>query len=369
MKRTAINPRKDYQKKIEEMGFNFHTDYWKENAYYSFTMKEIEEIENATNACYAMFVGAVEHILEKNLFHRLHIPEGMEQAIRDSWDRDDLSLYGRFDFAMVNGVPKLLEFNADTPTSLLEASVIQWQWKEDLFPESDQFNAIHESLVQSFRDIQERYNMNRYHFVCCRENVEDEETLQYLVAAAMEAGLNTAEMEMEQLYLEDGAFYDPSGEKVDCCFKLYPWEWLMNESQDGCKADILWLEPLWKSLMSNKAILSVMSELYPDSPYILKCSDKSPAGMKGYCRKPIFSREGANVSLVKDGEVIEQTEGEYGEEGYVYQELAEIQPFDGKYPVIGSWVIGGISSGMGIRETSSRITDNMSEFIPHIIVE
>ena len=108
MKRTAINPRKDYQKKIEEMGFNFHTDYWKENAYYSFTMKEIEEIENATNACYAMFVGAVEHILEKNLFHRLHIPEGMEQAIRDSWDRDDLSLYGRFDFAMVNGVPKLL---------------------------------------------------------------------------------------------------------------------------------------------------------------------------------------------------------------------------------------------------------------------
>lgn len=367
MKRIAISPRADYKNKIESMGFAFHTDYWKENAFYAFTMDEIEKIENATNACYAMFVDTVQHIIDKNLFRRLHIPEGMEHAIRESWEREDLSLYGRFDFALINGVPKLLEFNADTPTSLLEASVIQWQWKEDMFPESDQFNAIHESLVESFRDIHSRYNMGRYHFVCCRENIEDEETLQYLVAAAMEAGLNTAEMEMEQLNLDEGYFYDPSGERVGCCFKLYPWEWMMNESQDGCKADLLWLEPLWKSLISNKAILSVLSELYSDSPYILKCSDRLQPDMKSYCRKPIFSREGANVTLVKEGKMIEETGGDYGEEGFVYQELVDIPSFDGKYPIIGSWVIGGLSAGMGIRETQSRVTDNMSEFIPHII--
>jgi glutathionylspermidine synthase len=367
MKRIAIKPRDNYQKKIENMGFNFHTDYWKENAYYSFTMKEIEEIEKATNMCYAMYVDAVQHVIDYNLFHKLCIPAGMEHAIRQSWERDDLSLYGRFDFAMIDGVPKLLEFNADTPTSLLEASVVQWQWKEDLFKDSDQFNAIHESLVQSFKDIQDRYRMERYHFVCCRENVEDEETLQYLVAAAMEAGLNTAEIEMEQLNLDEGAFYDPSGERIRCCFKLYPWEWMMNESKEGCTADILWLEPMWKSLMSNKAMLPILGELYPDSPYILKCTDHLTPGMKNYCKKPVFSREGANVTLVKDGQVIEQTGGDYGEEGYVYQELAEIPSFDGKYPVIGSWVIGGLSAGMGIRETSSKVTDNLSEFIPHII--
>jgi len=89
--------------------------------------------------------------------------------------------------------------------------------------------------------------------------------------------------------------------------------------------------------------------------------------MKNYCKKPVFSREGANVTLVKDGQVIEQTGGDYGEEGYVYQELAEIPSFDGKYPVIGSWVIGGLSAGIGVRETPSKVTDNMSEFIPHII--
>lgn len=74
------------------MGFNFHTDYWKENAYYSFTMKEIEEIEKATNMCYAMYVDAVQHVIDYNLFHKLCIPAGMEHDIRQSWERDDLSL-------------------------------------------------------------------------------------------------------------------------------------------------------------------------------------------------------------------------------------------------------------------------------------
>lgn len=367
MKRIAIKPRENYVQKIEEMGFNFHTDYWKENAYYSFTMKEIEEIEKATNICYDMYVNAVQYVIDHNLFHKLCIPSGMENTIIESWERDNLSLYRRFDFAIINGTPKLLEFNADTPTSLLEASVIQWQWKQDLFKDLDQFNAIHENLVQSFKDIQNRYKVRRYHFACCRENVEDEETVQYLVAAAMEAGLNTAEIEMEQLNLDNRVFYDPSGERIGCCFKLYPWEWMMNESQEGCKANILWIEPIWKSLMSNKAMLPILSELYPDSPYILKCTDHLTSDMKDYCKKPVFSREGANVTLVKNGQVLEQTNGDYGEEGYVYQELVDIPSFDDKYPVIGSWVIGGVSAGMGIRETSSKVTDNMSEFIPHVI--
>lgn len=368
MKRIRINPRTDYKDKIESLGFNFHTGYWKENAYYTFSFQEIEEIEKATKLCYMMYINAVQHVIDYNLFGQLHIPEGMAEAIRQSWNADDLSLYGRFDFAMINGVPKLLEFNADTPTSLLEASMVQWQWKEDLFKHNDQFNGIHEGLVQSFRDIHARYGKSRYYFVCCRENVEDEETVQYIVAAAMEAGLNTAEMEMEQLYLDNGAFYDPAGERVECCFKLYPWEWMMNESPEGCCADVLWIEPLWKSLMSNKAMLPIISKMNPDSPYILKCSDRLTPDMRSYCKKPVFSREGANVTLVRDGSMIEQTEGDYGEEGYVYQELVDIPSFDGKYPVIGSWVIGGEAAGMGIRETSSRITDNMSEFAPHIIV-
>lgn len=84
-------------------------------------------------------------------------------------------------------------------------------------------------------------------------------------------------------------------------------------------------------------------------------------------KKPIFSREGANIELIKYGMVLEKSEGEYGKEGYIYQKLVDIPQFGGNYPVLGSWIIGGEACGMGIRENSSRITDNVSHLVPHII--
>ncbi len=79
---------------------------------------------------------------------RLEIPETLHEVIRRSWDNDEWEFYGRFDFTFDRlGTPKLIEYNADTPTGLLEAAIIQWYWKEDIFPRNDQFNSIHESLV------------------------------------------------------------------------------------------------------------------------------------------------------------------------------------------------------------------------------
>ncbi len=70
-------------------------------------------------------------------------------------------------------------------------------------------------------------------------------------------------------------------------------------------------------------------------------------------RKPIFSREGANVTIVKDGVVVDETGGDYGEEGFIYQQYNELQNFSGNIPVIGSWLFGGVPAGMGIREGRS----------------
>jgi glutathionylspermidine synthase len=87
--------------------------------------------------------------------------------------------------------------------------------------------------------------------------------------------------------------------------------------------------------------------------------------MSNYARKPLLSREGANVSLTtNEGET--STGGLYGEEGYIYQELAPIPNFNGLHPVIGSWVIDGASAGIGIRESEILVTTNLSRFIPHL---
>lgn len=373
MKRIKVTPRNNYQDKVKDLGFHFSEDYWVENAYYSFYRMEIAAIEHATNECYDMYVKAVQHVIDNNLFSKLHIPQYIVPRIIESWDRDDLSLYGRFDFAMKNGVPKLLEFNADTPTSLLEASIVQWYWKEDMFPSNDQFNSLHESLVESWKEIKTRYNIRnkRVHFSCIQDSLEDEITTLYLSATASEAGIDTSLFDISELVYDskDKRFFTPcQQEVVEYMFKLYPYEWMFNE-EFGKHLDsnnILLFEPLWKSIMSNKYILKIISEMFPDSPYILKCDD-FPLSSGDYCKKPIFSREGANIELVKDRRTVEETSGEYGQEGFIYQELVEIEPQDGMYPVIGSWIIGGVSCGIGIRENGSRITDNMSYFIPHII--
>ena len=373
MERVFVAPRPGYREKIEALGFDFHGDYWREEACYRLSSNEVEMLETATAEAYRMYCDAVEYILndQSEFMERiLQLPPEICERIRRSWDEDELSLYGRFDFLVdKSGVPRILEFNADTPTSLLEASVIQWQWKEDLFPASDQYNGIHEGLVQSWKDMFPAGS--EIHFAGALDDHEDTGTLQYLASTAMEAGFSTRVLDMNSLDLRDGCFYDPSGERVKRCFKLYPWEWMVDESADGCLADVQWVEPIWKLLMSNKAILKALFDLFPDSPYVLPCYLSRPeSGL--FCKKPVYSREGHNVSVLEirnweERVRLAETEGDYNKGAYVYQEYVEPTAYSGRYPVIGSWVVGGEPAGIGIRENRTEITGNLSEFVPHII--
>ena len=120
-------------------------------------------------------------------------------------------------------------------------------------------------------------------------------------------------------------------------------------------------------LLSNKAILPVLWKLFPGHPQLLECHFDHPASMTSYAVKPLLSREGANVTLVENDHIISQTAGEYGEEGFIYQQLQKLPAFDGNHPVIGSWIIGGNPAGIGIRETKALVTDNFSRFVPHLI--
>lgn len=370
MIRNISKPRYNYSSIIEELGFDFHLDYWKEDSYYALSEEDVERIHKATESCYKMYCELVEEVISKDLWDDFNIPRFMVPAIIRSWEEDDLSLYGRFDFAFDNlGNIKLLEFNADTPTSLFESSVVQWQWKEDVFPNNDQYNNIHEYLVQSWKDIHKIYKYDRYDFSCIEDIPEETTTTSYIASTAQEAGLNISMMDLRELVRANDSFYLPDGPVVNCMFKLYPWEDMFREEFGEYlpTTEMLWIEPMWKSIMSNKMSLVYLYEMYSSSPYLVPAY-KSKAYMKNYCKKPLFGREGSNVTLVRGGSVIEETKGDYGDEGYIFQDLIDIMPHEGKYPIIGSWVIGGEPAGIGIRETEGLITNDMSNFIPHIIL-
>ena len=122
-------------------------------------------------------------------------------------------------------------------------------------------------------------------------------------------------------------------------------------------------------LLSNKGILPILWELYPGHPNLLEARFDGPAAMESWVRKPLLGREGANITMHRPESDLE-TDGAYGEEGFIYQDLARIASFDGKYPVVGSWLIGhqpgNAAAGIGIRESDTPITDNFSQFVPHL---
>ena len=142
-------------------------------------------------------------------------------------------------------------------------------------------------------------------------------------------------------------FVDLREQPIREIFKLYPWEWLLRETFASHLIwhPTRWLEPPWKMILSNKAILTILWEIFPNSPYLLPAF-LQPFG-NSFVKKPALSREGANIAMVVDGRTELETGGDYGGP-FVYQAIHKLPAFDGNYPVIGSWMVNGYACGIGI---------------------
>lgn len=375
MKRITTTPRNNWQSEVEKLGFGFHTTnvpYWDESVYYEMEMSEILFIEKATATLWDLCLGAVQHVMDNNLYGKFGIPDWIVPQIEKSWTEDHPAIYGRFDFCYKNGELKMLEFNADTPTSLYEAGIVQWFWLQDFDKKKDQFNSVHEKLIAYWKYLKTYLHPGALHFTCLKETLEDLTNIEYMRDCAIQAGLETKLVFIDDIGWDETnrQFVDLENEPIKNIFKLYPWEWLLKDSfgknilEDTHQAR--WIEPAWKMILSNKAILPVLWELYPDCPYLLAAYFEE-GKLTNYVKKPILSREGANVDLVMKNISLAKTEGEYGAEGYIYQDLFTLPNFSGHFPVIGSWVIGQEPAGMGIREADTLVTDNKSRFVPHVI--
>jgi glutathionylspermidine synthase len=371
LERVTRAPRADWQRKVEDLGFHFHTidgTYWDEGACYRFTAAEVDKLELATGELQSRCIDAVGRVIERGEYERFRIPEAFHALIERSWDDDEKSLYGRFDLAWDGtGEPKMLEYNADTPTALLEASVVQWYWLQEAFPEADQFNSLHERLIARWEEMRGQLPADgRVYFACDSASAEDQGNLDYLRDTAMQAGLDARAIDIGALGWDGRRFVDEQGQPVGALFKLYPWEWMVREEfgRHLLAGTMRVIEPAWKMLLSNKAILPVLWEMFPEHPNLLAASFEPGRFASDYVKKPIYSREGANVSISADGSTIESP-GEYGEEGYVWQAYHPIARFGEHHAVIGSWIVGEEPAGIGIREDASPITRNSSRFVPH----
>ncbi|NNU35280.1 glutathionylspermidine synthase family protein [Rhizobium sophorae] len=384
MKRITLPARPDWLDKARAVGFGFHVmygePYWLDDAAYTFTLDEIEmQIEGPSQELHDMCMDLVGDIVgSEEALDRLAIPEDLRDVVQRSWQRRDRHLYGRFDLAYDGtGPAKLLEYNADTPTSVFETAYFQFNWLTDqvalgiLPKEADQYNSLQESLVEAFEQFSKE---SIFHFAAMTDNEEDRGTTVYLMDCAVQAGHRVELLDIREIGIDaQGRYTDLQDRVIDRCFKLYPWEFMLREpfARDLVRSGDVFVEPAWKSVLSNKGLLPLLWQRHPNHPNLLPSyftDDPAASTLTDYVRKPLLSREGENVTIFRNGRELISAPGDYGDEGFIVQAYAPLFESDGGFAVLGSWIVGDRACGLAVREDRSRITANLSRFVPHVIV-
>ncbi|MGE4382440.1 MAG: glutathionylspermidine synthase family protein [Arcobacter sp.] len=391
MKLEKLTPLTDEY--LESIGFVWHTDS-DNSSYVSDEIVVVSEDEanayyEATNELYDMFAQAGQYVIDNDLFHELNIPFNLVEVIKESWENEvHWHLYSRFDLAGgIDGQPiKLIEFNADTPTSLFETAIIQWAMlKKNGLDEASQFNSLYESLKDNFKRIitldtdiekfEEYYSTLGWKilFSSISTSAEDINTTKLLQHIASEAGFNTDFEFIENVQFNDEGIYK-NDEAFEFWFKLIPWEnigieeselaLLLTQIIKDKKAIIF--NPAYTLMFQSKGFMKILWDLYPNHPLLLETSFEPLVGKK-QVEKRCFGREGANTKIINiDGSIELETSGEYEGHKAIYQEFVEF-PKDEKGNLYQAGVFYAYEAcGLGFRR-GGKILNNMSKFVGHMI--
>lgn len=193
---------------------------------------------------------------------------------------------------------------------------------------------------------------------------------------------------------------------VNVAFKLYPYEWIVKESDEQFMADMQdaeVVEPAWKLIVGNKALLPLLWEMFPNHPnlmpaYFINPKDQLNRNSKdienkndefkmnyddlkveNWVSKPKYGREGENVLFSNDFYSFDSfvsaserqpdlspiTKMPLGRS--IYQQCFALPNVQTRTVLTSSWVINGMPAGLCFREDTSRLTNNNSGFLPHYI--
>jgi glutathionylspermidine synthase len=400
MERISIAPRVDWAAKLQALGFDWHTPngqtYWDETAYWRLSQAEVDHLQASAKEAYAMMLDTIEFVIQSRQLPLFGYSNVVAELIEKSWEESDNepTLYGRFDLAYDGSQAKILEYNGDNPGTLFETSMVQKAWRQDVLPGSAQFNYLHEQLVAMFRNVSllNRTTLHTdndfnplVHLTCLTPSAEGEGTCGYLQKAAQEGGVATSFIGLPDIGWKDvsyndedqpGFFCDLSNNRISTLVKLAPLGWMFQDDfgarllEEVMDNRLRLIEPAWKLLASNKRILAAMWDRYTYHPVLLNTSTTLTPDIraKGYAKKPVNGIEGQNILLVgADGATVDETQGSFIEDQFIYQERAAMAQSGGNFAVMGTWLVGGEAVALGIREATTAITDNTARFVPHVV--
>lgn len=383
MEKVSNQINTSWQYEFEKNNFDYHSldgKYWIDNYHINLKTSEVKAMEDAANEVHAMCLEMVSENIRTGNFEKYGLNSYIIEAMTKSWNRKDFHLYGRFDFAFDGtDVPKMLEYNADTPTSLVETSIGQKIWqrmqKEEFGNDFNVCNRLEEAFKNRFKEWKKCNEGKNFYFSSSELVMEDWGNIVALKNWAKEVGIEAHTINFEDLMYDTNKleFQTLNGESIDTLFKLYPWEFIFNELNFGdyefTRTNIV--EPMWKGFLSTKAILPMLWDMFKGHKNLMPAyfnEEEMKKHSNFYVKKPIYSREGANIEVIKNNQLLDSASGEYGKEGYIYQDYAKMANLDNAWYIFGTWIVGDKMEGLAIREDKTVITKNTSYFVPHNII-
>lgn len=348
---------------------------------------EVSAYKTAANVIFKMYVKALEYVRKNGLWSRLGLPSNIIRLIEFDLDRYLPHVCGRFDFAGgIESLPlKLIEFNADTCTIMPESAYIQEIKHQQVKGESKgQYNYLLNELTIVFRRLKNQFpDKPATMLLTSLGHIEDRLNLKVIQDAAEEAGFETDYSNLEDVIFDEDGVFLQTGEvyvQYNFVYKLIPWEFIMLEEPElmdiltdlSINHGLVVLNPAYSIALQAKHMLTILHELFPDSPYILPCSDNSNYLQgKKYVRKTNFGRMGENVEVVEpDGNTLAKTDGDFDKFSKVYQSYAEMYADeDGDIYQAQMYISEGSACCLSFRRRDDHIIDDDSEFVTHVIFE
>lgn len=376
------------------------------------TSAEVNACDVAAEKAIALLYKATERFIENeetSAYHRLGITSNLLiELIKESWQLDSYSgmihrfmpnvvhgLYANFDATIdSDGKVWFYEFNGNTPVLCYESIVVQ----DTVFNhvgDGEQSNSLFEAWCDLFTEMNREFGELKMVFGGFSSLVNDLLTIDTMCNAAIQCGHNATIVDMrydiEFDHLDNMMYVTGDTRPIDYMFNLFPWEDYDEDSlitfkknyrnlRENGKGTVV-VEPPYKVLMSNKAFLAYVWEHFPEEaheagiiPTYLQ-ADK----VEGTCvEKPIYGRMSANIRILDEGEVVDETSGDFGDNLMVYQPFTPLIETPEGHFQLRVWLAPNteydyeyLPCGIAVRRSNSRYNMNVEteEFIPHIIVE
>jgi len=355
--------------------------------------KQADDYYTAAYECFKMVDDATEYVIKNDLYHKLGIPDYMKGMIDHTYYNYKIHphMLGRFDFAGgLDDIPiKLIEFNADTPFTLFESGPLQYTIAKHYNhnPDVNQYNTLYEALEEYFHYLSNIKKDIYPVFVSANAN-EDKFNLDVIKYSCENMAMfNNPSITWEEFGIDELKGFsrikdDNIVDSYNCLVKMVPWDMILsldeNMSREIIKTmerflheydyDIIVCNPLYSLVYQSKGLLPILSELYPNSPYLLKSEFYNNDEVDNCFLKPVFGREGQSIIKVVNGQKT-KIDGYYDDNIYISQEIAHFARHKDKIYQAGVFVSMEEPCCISFRRSKSDIITCNSEICGHIISE